>query len=97
MAARTGRPNREPAALLRWAARSRCAVEERVEIPVLTDKTVPVIGVEPDELRWIRMLILLLRHPDPGTPELVRQALLYLTDTAVQRVFSPADDSDPAA
>ena len=43
------------------------------------------------------MLILLLRHPDPGTPELVRQALLYLTDTAVQRVFSPADDSDPAA
>jgi hypothetical protein len=60
------------------------------------DKTVPVIGVEPGELRWIRMLIHLLRHPDPGTPELARQALLYLSDTAVKRVFSPPDDSDQA-
>ena len=60
------------------------------------DKTVPVIGVEPDELRWIRMLILLLRHPDPSMPELVRQALLYLTDAAVKRVFSQSDDLDQA-
>jgi hypothetical protein len=42
------------------------------------------------------MLILLLRHPDPGTPELARQALLYLTDAAVKRVFAPADDWDQA-
>ncbi len=69
-------------------------VEERVETLVLVDKTVFVIGVEPNELRWIRMLIWLLRHPDPGTPELARQALLYLTDTAVKRVFSPSDDPD---
>ena len=76
------------------AARSRIGVEERVETLVLIDKTVPVIGVEPNELRWIRMLILLLRHPDPGMPELARQALLYLTDAAVKRVFSRSNDPD---
>ena len=43
-------------------------------------KTVPIIGVETGELRWLRMLIALLRHPDPDVPELARQALLYLTD-----------------
>ncbi|MGA2268961.1 MAG: hypothetical protein ABSH44_10880 [Bryobacteraceae bacterium] len=59
-------------------------------------KTVPVIGIEPEELRWIRMLILLLRHPDPGTPELVQQALLYLADTAVQRARSRPDALDQA-
>jgi hypothetical protein len=48
-------------------------------------QTVPVIGVETAELRWIRMLISLLRHPDPSVPELARQALLYLTDAAGKR------------
>jgi hypothetical protein len=47
-------------------------------------QTVPVIGIEPAELGWIRMLILLLRHPDPVVPELTRQALLYL-ETAATR------------
>ena len=61
-----------------------------------TDKIVPVIGVEPHELRWVRMLILLLRHPDPGTPELTREALLYLTDAAGKRVSCPSDDLDQA-
>jgi hypothetical protein len=42
------------------------------------------------------MLILLLRHPDPGTPELARQALLYLTDAAGKRVSSRSDDPDQA-
>ncbi|MGA2721110.1 MAG: hypothetical protein ABSG79_01750 [Bryobacteraceae bacterium] len=63
---------------------------------MLMDKTISVIGVEPHELRWIRLLILLLRHPDPGTPELAREALLYLTATAGQRVFSPSNDPDQA-
>jgi hypothetical protein len=40
------------------------------------------------------MLIVLLRHPDPGMPELARQALLYLTDAAVKRVFSRSNDPD---
>ena len=45
-------------------------------------QTVPVIGIEPAELHWIRMLVLLLRHPDPVVPELTRQALLYLESAA---------------
>jgi hypothetical protein len=47
--------------------------------------TVSVIGVETAELRWLRMLITLLRHPDPSVPELARQALVYLTDAAGKR------------
>jgi hypothetical protein len=63
---------------------------------VLINKTVSVIGVESNELCWIRMLILLLRHPDPSVPELARQALLYLTDAAVKRVLSQPGDLDQA-
>jgi len=44
--------------------------------------TVPLIGVEAQELYWLRMLVSLLRHPDPSVPELIRQALLYLTEAA---------------
>jgi len=51
-------------------------------------KTVPMIGIEPAELRWIRMLVMLLRHPDPSIPELARQALLYLTEAAAKRASS---------
>jgi hypothetical protein len=46
--------------------------------------TVPVIGIEPAELAWIRMLVMLLRHPDPVVPELTRQALLYLQTAATR-------------
>ncbi len=45
-------------------------------------KTVPLIGVEPHELRWLRLLLQLMRHPDPSVPELARQALLFLSDAA---------------
>ena len=41
-----------------------------------------LIGLHPDELRWVQMLIALLRHPDPLTPELARQALIYLSHSA---------------
>jgi hypothetical protein len=44
-----------------------------------------LIGIEPRELPWLRVLVALLRHPDPGVPELARQALLYLVDGAGQR------------
>jgi hypothetical protein len=44
--------------------------------------TVPVIGIDPTELAWIRMLVQLLRHPDPVVPELTRQALRYLEAAA---------------
>ena len=42
-----------------------------------------LIGVQTHELGWLRLLIFLLRHPDPSVPELARQALLYLEDAAV--------------
>jgi len=45
-------------------------------------QTVPVIGIEPAELEWIRTLVHLLRHSDPVVPELTRQALLYLEASA---------------
>ena len=41
-----------------------------------------LIGVEPDELSWIRLLVSLLRHPDPIIPELTRQAVLYVIDVS---------------
>lgn len=59
-------------------------------------KTIPVIGVETCELRWVRMLITLLRHPDPSVPELARQALLYLTDSAGKRVSAQPESMDHA-
>jgi hypothetical protein len=54
-------------------------------------KTVHMIGIDPAELAWIRMLVLLLRHPDPVVPELTRQALRYLEAAASQSGVSPSD------
>jgi hypothetical protein len=48
-------------------------------------RTVPVIGVDPAEVPYVRALISLLRHPDPTVPELARHALDYLSDTAAKR------------
>jgi hypothetical protein len=53
-------------------------------------KTVAVIGIEDKELRWVRALVLLLRHPDPSIPELARQALLYLNKSAAERPLGSA-------
>jgi len=58
-------------------------------------KTVPMIGIDPGELRWIRMLVQLLRHSDPSVPELARQALLYLSD--ISRNPHAAKAPHPAA
>jgi hypothetical protein len=44
-----------------------------------------MIGIEASELRWIRSLVLLLRHPDPNVPELARQALIYVEAAACKR------------
>ena len=43
-------------------------------------KTVSMVGIDPDELDWIRRLLFLLRHPDPLVSELARQAIQYLTE-----------------
>ena len=58
-------------------------------------KTVSVIGIEDWELRWVRSLILLLRHPDPSIPELARQALLYLARSAADRPNVGVRPDDP--
>jgi hypothetical protein len=57
-------------------------------------KTVSVIGLDAAEIHWIRMLVTLLRHPDPSVPELARQALLYLTDAAGKRVLPHPESLD---
>ncbi len=49
-------------------------------------KTVSIIGVQNEELAWVRRLLALLRHPDPAMAELARQALLYLSDAAENRI-----------
>jgi hypothetical protein len=41
-------------------------------------RSVALIGVDPEELPWLRMLLQLMRHPDPTMSELVREALIYL-------------------
>jgi hypothetical protein len=55
-----------------------------------------MIGIQPAELPWLRMLVALLRHPHPITPELTRRALLYLQDaaghSAVHPPAKPQDD-----
>jgi hypothetical protein len=52
-----------------------------------------LIGVQPDELPWMRLLISLLRHSDPVVPELARQALLYLLETAGTYGISPTEET----
>src|ERR1017187_6658334 len=60
-------------------------------------KTVPVIGIDPAELAWIRMLVFLLRHPDPVVPELTRQALRYLEAAAYRSDIAPSDQGSAPA
>jgi hypothetical protein len=61
------------------------------------DTPLAIIGLEREELRWLRTLVYLLRHPDPSVPELARQALLYLTGAAEERYSSRpnVDESYP--
>lgn len=54
-----------------------------------------IIGVEREELRWLRTLVWLLRHPDPTVPELARQAILYLTGAAEQRSSAQKMGDEP--
>jgi len=54
-----------------------------------------LIGFETHELGWLRLLLFLLRHPDPTIPELARQALLYLEEAAGSAA-DPLDTIDHA-
>ena len=59
-------------------------------------KTLSVIGIDPRELHWIRTLVQLLRHPDPGIPELARQALIYLTRSVEETPLRDSQARDRA-
>ena len=41
-----------------------------------------VIGLEKQEIEWVRLLVTMLRHPDPLPAELARQALDYVRQVA---------------
>ncbi len=43
-----------------------------------------VIGLKPRELEWVRLLIGLLRHPDPVVGEVSQEALRYLQGVAAR-------------
>jgi len=53
-------------------------VEEQIERFQQMAKSVPVIGIDPAELGWVRLLVFLLRHPDPVIPQLTCQALEHI-------------------
>jgi len=50
-----------------------------------------MIGLEPGEIQWLRLVIALLRHPDPLVRQVACEALRYLEDMAAR-----ADESRAA-
>jgi hypothetical protein len=63
--------------------RRRLDEEERGEQAVT--KPFHMIGLEPGELAPVKLLVSLLRHPDPSMGELALQALVYLEELASRR------------
>jgi len=49
-----------------------------------------MIGLKPEEDTWVRLLVSLLRNPDPVVAELARQSLLYLVQTAERKADAEA-------
>jgi hypothetical protein len=45
---------------------------------------VGMIGLSPPEVKWVRLVIALLRHRDPVVGELAREALRYLEAVAAR-------------
>ena len=41
-----------------------------------------MIGLDPQEVEWLRLVLALLRNPDPVVGEVAREALRYLEDVA---------------
>jgi hypothetical protein len=52
-------------------------------------KTVPVIGLDSTELGWVRLLVFLLRHPDPVVPQLASHALRHIEEVANRGTGQP--------
>jgi hypothetical protein len=47
-------------------------------------ENVGMIGLDPREIQWLRLVLALLRHPDPVVGEVAREALRYLEDVAAR-------------
>lgn len=45
-------------------------------------ENVCMIGLNPREVHWLRLVIALLRHPDPVVGEMAQEALRYLEGVA---------------
>ncbi|MGD0363035.1 MAG: hypothetical protein ABSC93_19310 [Bryobacteraceae bacterium] len=43
-----------------------------------------MIGMDAQEIQWLRLVIALLRHPDPVVGEVTREALRYLDSVAAR-------------
>ena len=52
-------------------------------------KTIPVIGLDSTELGWVRLLVFLLRHPDPVVPQLACQAMRHIEEIAGRTASQP--------
>ena len=48
-----------------------------------------MIGLQPEDLDWVRLLVKLLRHNDPLPGELARQALCYVEQIAESGAVVP--------
>lgn len=49
-----------------------------------------MIGLSPREIQWLRLVVTLLRHPDPVVGEVTREALRYLKGMAARANESKA-------
>lgn len=63
------------------------AADEHVEANSMNQ--VHMIGLRREELTWVRLLVALLRHPDPVVPELSRQAIRYVETVAGRTKTQP--------
>lgn len=60
-------------------------------------RQVGIAGIEPEELDSVRLLIALLRHPDPAAGELARQALDFVRDKSGITALGEARARDHAS
>lgn len=61
----------------------------------MTGRRCYMIGLDINEIEWVRLLVKLLRDAGPLAPELARQALQYVQNIA--QAASPETEVRPAA
>lgn len=69
-----------------WPAPNRCRPNTRKG----KMDNICMIGLDSREVQWLRLLIALLRHPDPVVGKVAREALRYLGDLAERASQSQA-------